>query len=490
MAAAVLACACGTAPASAGAPLVRAPVDPSSHATPIARHFLGVSAGYRGLLRLIGNPLAGVNPAATGMLANLASAGQGEPGLRIGGPSADVAWWNPTAALRPDGMAIDIGPFARDAIVNFERATRAPLILDLNFAAGRVAYARDWAAAILPELPRHTLEALEIGDAPDGYAARGRVGYSFGQYARELSPFTRALHPLSGRPRLAAPATCCGAWDRQTARLARTQHGRLGLLSFHAYPTSACADATPATRLTVASLLGNATFRRAGERFAVIRAQAQRARLPVRITETNSAACGGRAGISDTYAASLWTADWLFLIAAQRFAGANVTALDHYTPFRFGYTDHHFVGAARAPYYGMLLFARAIADHARLLVRTTLAARASRGAAVHVWATADRRGHARVVVINKSLRRRGDAVLTVRDSLGRAGLERLTAPSLGATTGIALGGRAVPDYTTDGRLTGRPVRATITPHGHTYRFAMPPASAALLTVPIKRSHRR
>jgi hypothetical protein len=492
LAAAALACVCCAAPAAA-APLVRATVDPGARATKVARHFLGISTEYRGLLRVLGSAQAGVNPVAVQMLANLATAGQGEPGLRIGGGTADAAWWNPGALARPNGLEIDLGPLQRDAIAGFERATSAPLILGLNFAADRVPYARDWAAAVLPALPSGTLEGLEIGNEPDVYAT-GRPlgslprtrpkGYSLRAYARELRPFTTALRRLPGQPRLAAPSTCCGRWDARTTRLVRSQKGRLGLLSFHAYATNACPNATPADRLTVANLLSDATLHRAAARMAVIRAQAAKAHRRVRITETNSASCSGRAGITDTYAASLWMIDWLFLMAAQGFEGVNVHIGGNYAPFVFGYATDHFVGNAAPPYYGMLLFSRAIADRARLLVTTTLAAKAQRNVPVHVWATADRSRHARIVVVNKDREQAGDAVITVRDGTGPATLERLTAPALDARTGVALGGLSIPDGTADGRLTGAPVSERVTPTGHTYRFAMPAASAALLTVSI------
>jgi hypothetical protein len=495
---AVLACACLPAHA-VGAPLVRATVDPTSKSTKIARHFLGISTEYNGLLRVIGSAQAGVNPVLRQLLANLASEGQGFPGLRIGGGSADSAWWNPAALQRPNGIEFDLGPLQRDAISGFERATRAPLVLDVNFAANRVAYARDWARAVLGQLPPGTLEALEIGNEPDVYST-GRpfgslprtrpLGYSLRRYARELRPFTTALRRLPGHPRLAAPSTCCGRWDRQTRTLVRSQKGRLGLLSFHAYATNACPNATPKDRLTLANLLSDATLRRIGARMAIIRAQAAKAHRRVRITETNSASCSGRSGITDTYASSLWMADWLFFMAAQRFEGVNVHIGGNYAPFIFGYPTDHFVGNVAPSYYGMLLFARAIADRARLLIGSTLTAEPRRGVPVHVWATADRRGHARIVVVNKGTVQAGDAVITVRDGAGPAKLERLTAPSLDAKTGVALAGLSVPDGTTDGRLVGTPMSETVTPSGHTYRFAMPAASAALLTVSIPKGHAR
>ncbi|MDX6658569.1 MAG: hypothetical protein QOH62_3362 [Solirubrobacteraceae bacterium] len=490
---ALFACACSTAAASAAAPLVRATVDPTAKSVKVARHFLGISAEYNGLFRVLGHPQAGVNPVAVQLLANLATEGQGEPGLRIGGGTADSTWWNPALRPRPNGVEIDMVPDSREAIYNFQRATGAPLILDLNLAAGKVAYARDWAQAALARLGPGAIEALEIGNEPDVYAS-GRPfgtlprtrpkGYGLPDYSRELRRFTKSLSGLPGHPKLAGPSTCCGLWDARTARLVRAQKGRLGLLSFHVYATNACSNATPKDRLTVANLLSDATLRRAGARLAVIRAQAAKAHRRVRITETNSASCSGRTGITDTYAASLWMTDWLFLMAAQGFEGVNVHINGNYAPFSFGYADNHFVGIAAPSYYGMLLFARATADGARLLPSTTLTATARGRAPIHVWATADRVGHARIVVVNKDRKQAGDAVITVHDGRGAATLERLTAPALDAKTGVALGGLSVGDPSTDGRLTGTSVTETVTPSGTTYRFPMPAAGAAILTVPI------
>jgi len=487
-----LVCACAAVPAAASTPLVRATVDPHAKATPIARHFLGFSTGYRGLFALTGHPMAGVNPVAVRMFANLASTGQGAPGLRLGGSTADAAWWNPTGALRPNGVDVDLGPYTRDAIVNFVRAAQSPLILGVNFAADRVDYATRWASAVARRLPRRLLHAIEIGNEPDiydtarpfGTLPRTRpAGYSLGRYLRELQPFTRALHRLRGHPRLAGPGTCCSSWETRSRRIVRSQRGRLGLLTFHVYGTDGCAGAQGVGRLSFTSLLSDAPLRAAAARMAAIRKQAGRAHRRVRITTLSSASCGGRPGVSDTYATSLWMTDWLFLMAAQGFEGADVQLGGSDSPLAFGYATDHFIGRAGPEYYGMLLFARAVAGRARLLLGATLGARTRHGAPVHVWATKDQRGNLRVVVVNKSLSRAGAAVITVPRGTRPAQLERLSAPSLDATTGISLGGRSIPDGTTDGRLTGTPAHATIAPRRHSYRFAMPPASAALLTIP-------
>src|SRR5439155_2812572 len=45
--------------------------------------------------------------------------------------------------------------------------------------------------------------------------------------------------------------------------------------------------------------------------------------VPIRLDETNSAAGGGIAGVSDTYASALWAMDYSLLLAQDGFAGVN-----------------------------------------------------------------------------------------------------------------------------------------------------------------------
>ena len=87
-------------------------------------------------------------------------------------------------------------------------------------------------------------------------------------------------------------------------------------------------------------------------------------------------------------------------------------------------------------------------------------------------------------MINKDQHASGDAVISVTDGSGPGTLERLAAPSLDAKTGIALGGSRYRMARPTADLTGMPVSETVTPRGHSYRFSVPPASAALLTVSI------
>jgi hypothetical protein len=122
----------------------------------------------------------------------------------------------------------------------------------------------------------------------------------------------------------------------------------------------------------------------------------------------------------------------------------------------------------------MLLFAEATANQACLLPG---------GAPTNtlkLWATLDRKGVVRVVIINKDLQADCDVVLEVPGSSGS--LKRLTAPSPDATKGIRLAGQTYDD-TPDGNPVGVPVTEVARHDGRGFQVRIGPASAALLTIP-------
>lgn len=489
----MVALALGTAAtAPAATPSVRATVDPAGGlAFNVAPSFLGISTEYRRLPEVIGHPYAGINRPLVGMLGNLATREQGVPLVRIGGGTADSAWWNPDDLDKPNGVEVDLTPYNVQGIRQFQQASGAKLLPGLNFAANRPAYAVDVARALLEGVGREAISAFEVGNEPDVYDTgrpfgtlpRTRAkGWNAERYAREMAPFLRALRALPGRPALAGPGLCC-LWDHQARRIVKTLRPRFGLFTFHAYPLSGCADAGRKDLPTIEHLLSDRVFRLAAARFNLLRSELRG--TPLRVSETNSSACGGKAGVTDTFAASLWLTDWLFLIASERFKGVNIHINGAYAPFVFGYDNRalRFQGRALPTYYAMLLFAKATADRARLLLATTLTARSSGGAKARVWATADRRGHARVVVVNRGAKAIS-VIVRVRDGRGTGVLERMLGPSLEAKEDVTLGGLSVPVGTVDGALEGTPQTESVMPRGETYRIALPAHSAALMTVDI------
>jgi hypothetical protein len=199
-----------------------------------------------------------------------------------------------------------------------------------------------------------------------------------------------------------------------------------------------------------------------------------------RVSEVNSANCGGIHGASDSLASALWGADMLFSLADVGVGGVNFHTFTGalYAPIEFGAFKGHFAGFVHPLLYGMLLFDRATPRGARLLPAGPNPATGS----LKTWATVDPAGTRRIVVINKNPAKTRRVVLKVPGGGASGRVERLTGPSITATGGITLGGQSYGVATTDGRLKGKLQLERVKRAGGAFRLDMPPASAALVTV--------
>jgi hypothetical protein len=86
-------------------------------------------------------------------------------------------------------------------------------------------------------------------------------------------------------------------------------HRVLGEVSSHLYPGSHCG----ASNTTIAKLLSSATYDTVQSKLDGIREIGNRLEhpLPMTINESNSASCSGQPGVSNAYAMSLWSLDYL-----------------------------------------------------------------------------------------------------------------------------------------------------------------------------------
>ena len=117
--------------------------------------------------------------------------------------------------------------------------------------------------------------------------------------------------------------------------------------------------------------------------------------LPYRISECNSFRNGGAAGVSNSYASSLWVIDFLFDVALSGGTGVNMHSggqAPGYTPIS---DDSGAVIAARPEYYGLLFFALAGSG---TLLETQLSA-GSVDATAYAVRTAS--GGLNLIVVNK-----------------------------------------------------------------------------------------
>jgi hypothetical protein len=199
-----------------------------------------------------------------------------------------------------------------------------------------------------------------------------------------------------------------------------------------------------------------------------------------RVSETNSANCGGIHGASDALASALWGTDMLFSLANAGVRGVNFHTFTGalYAPVEFGAYKGHFAGFVHPLFYAMMLFDRATPSGARLLPAGPNVATAS----LKTWATVDPAGTRRIVVINKNPAKARRVALQVPGGAATGRVQRLVGPSITATSGITLAGQSYGPATTTGRLRGKRRDERVVRRAGTYRVDLPPASAALVTV--------
>jgi len=393
-------------------PAAAVTVGPSARATPVPLSFLGISTEYwtvpvwtahMPLLRRVFGLLEANGPLV----------------LRIGGDSADHTFWAPAKEL-PEWV-FELTPAWLRQVSGMVRDTGASLILDLNLVTATPGNAARWARAAEATLPKESIVGFEIGNEPDIYSHGSWLSATGGGrgsralprritasgYARVYAAYAAALEkvdpgvPLLG-PALAEPQTHV----RWLSALTTGPHPGLTALTVHRYPYSQCSHRGSRTFPTIARVLSeNAT---AGMASTVRQAKrlAAAAGIPLRLTEINSVTCGGRRGVSDTFATALWAPDALFelLRAGARSASLHVRA--NAINMAFELTRHGFV--AHPLFYGMTLFSRTLGADPRLVPVRLTAPQASH---LKAWAVRVRGGRLNVLLIDKGA---GSARVTLR----------------------------------------------------------------------------
>ena len=153
------------------------------------------------------------------------------------------------------------------------------------------------------------------------------------------------------------------------------------------------------------------------------------------MSEGNSCYNGGKAGVSDTFAAALWSADFMLDLAARGVVGVNLHGggSGPYTPIA-GSSDTGYT--ARPVFYGMLLAGEFAGTR---MVQATLD---SGGTNATAYASHMHGKGLQAAVINKS-----DTELTLdvtgAPSHGKARMWALRGPAIDSKTGVTFGGSEV-----------------------------------------------
>ena len=454
----------------------------------IPRGFLGLSLEYTAVEPYAGqNPLA-PDPVFLQLVRNL-SPGQ-RPSLRIGGDSTDSSWWPVPGLSPPGGITYSLTDQWLAVTRAVASALHARLILGVNLKADSQVLASSEAQALLSGIGRRYVEALELGNEPalyslftwyrtaDGRRVKARgLDYNFPAYVRD---FTRIAGVLPNVP-LAGPALNASGWISGLGQFLAAQP-RVRIATVHKYPLQLCFIPVSSPQYpTVPHLLARSSSAGLAKFLAPYIAMAHAQGVPFRLDETNSVACGAVPAVSRTFAAALWSLDALFALAHAGVDAVNFHTFPAagYNLFSFTRMHGHWSASVAPAYYGLLMFAQASPVGARLLTVS-----GGQPGWLRSWATRSRAGTIRVVLINVG-QDQHPVTVSIGGSPVKATLIRLTAPGVGATSGITLGGRSMGAETRTGRLAGSFVRFSLAPRSGSYVVSMPPHSAAMMTISVR-----
>jgi hypothetical protein len=439
-------------------------------AAPVPRGFLGLSFELS-TARQIGSY------ADTGNLAALLrSLGPGV--LRLGGASADTrVAWTDAHTPRPAwaSAVLTVGDLRRLHRLALDSGWRVLLTLGLAHYDPHAA-ARE-AAAARAVLGRW-LAGIEVGNEPDSYGRHNlrSLPWTPRRYERQVSTYRRAIAHLAPGISLAGPGVSgSSAFVRWGAAEARRQ--RPALLTGHHYPLRC--DSAPAP--SIEALLSEHTRQREGVSLArflsVSRANATR----FRVDETNTVSCGGRTGVSDTFASALWAVSYITQTMVAGASGINLqgnparctgySPVCATSPKRLAQGMLH----AQPEWYALLLTSALVGDRP---LRTRMVSQAHPNVVVSALRAHD--GGLRVVVVEDDPPSASGVALRVHVGARArtATVLALSAPSPQARAGVMLGGRAVAGDGSWRAPRPRPVSV----RGGVVELTVAPSSAALVSV--------
>lgn len=426
--------------------------------------FLGLSHEWGTTMNLMGYSKTGVNEVYRRLLTNLTAYGSNPVDLRIGGNSTD------TTGV-PSGDRVE--PFAE-----LSNALHVRFTLGINLGSGDLALSKKQVEFYLSRMPVGSIEAMEIGNEPDHYPKRRmrQNDYNIDDFITDFDAWSAAILPLLPKgmlvvgPSWGAPQMITHDAEQFLSREAT----RLFAFSVHYYAGNPASNPPTDYLLRPAAAISGPTSLESAI------AAAHEHHVLFRLNEVGSFYGYGVHGISDAFSAALWSTDTMFEYASRGVDGVNWEAdgSNYCTPFSFikGVSQgmNTFTLKSVAPlYYGLLLFQAATGYGARLLP-----VKLDSLANVKAWATVDKSGITRMVIINKDIAKEGNISVEL-PGYKRASILRLLAPSYNSLNGITFGGQTF-DGSADGRLLGRQKSDTVRRNHDSFQIWMPTTSAALV----------
>jgi hypothetical protein len=391
------------------------------------------------------------------------------PGIiRIGGGTSDLIGWTGQPRTASDGPLM-LTTSDVDRLAAFSKAVDWQVIFGLNMSNNDQVAATNEAAYAANALGSH-LYAFQAGNEPDMFAREGlrSSAYDVFAYSKDWDGYYSSVKKQVPQAQFAGPDVANNTdWVNL---FIQDENTNLNMLDAHFYVTGPAS----ASYITKADILSPAYGLTAY--LDNLSKQASLYKIPYRITECNSIWGGGKPGVSDTFAATLWALDFMWQVATKNGQGINFHGGTlrknnlYYSPI----LNMNGKFAAMPEYYGMLAFSYASAGSKIIPspINDETIANCS------AYACVNSQDDYNVTLINKEMDKDVEFTLNVGKSAGSARIWRLTAPSLDDKNNVKFAGSSVND---DGAFVpGAGENETISQGS--LLIKIPAGSAALVTI--------
>jgi hypothetical protein len=385
--------------------------------------------------------------------------------LRLGGGFVDRLLWTPSA----HGTHQQISPANVKDLAGFLQATGWLCLYAVNFATSTPALAAEEVGFAVSALGESLL-GIEIGNEPDEYGVTGNYfagNWTFQDFINRWDAFRSAILQAAPHVPITGPAAGGGnhisTWTLPFGQIVTPSE--LTVLTQHYYRQSG------ASPTSTASFLISPDDQLTTD-LGILNAGAQQLGIPYRISECNSFFNGGAAGVSNSYASSLWVLDFLFDAAMGGATGVNMHGGGNspgYTPIA---DDSGAVIEARPEYYGLLLFA--LAGTGTLLETQVSAGNVD----VTAYAVRTPSGGLNIILVNKDTLQNLTLTIQANQPVKTASMQTMTGPSLAAVSGVTIQGATM----NKGGTFAPAIPGTLTPAAGRTTCFLPALSAALISI--------
>lgn len=257
--------------------------------------------------------------------------------LRLGGNTSEFAYWKPTpdssepehpqvreVVGEPKAHYYAVTVEAVKNLAQFLQAAGWTCVYGIGMGTNTPTRAAEEAAFVAATLGDR-LQYFQIGNEADLFShhLRDPKTWSTKAYLEEWLALARAVAARVPAARFGMPDVASNAsWLTEIAdQWASIQAApRVTTLTHHYY------FGGPATNpeVNIPNLLKPATMQKVQNTANIASAAASKMSARVRMTEGNTCYRGGKPGVSDVFAAALWSADYSLLLASNNYSGVNL----------------------------------------------------------------------------------------------------------------------------------------------------------------------